>query len=64
VVWNPEDSLEVLPESLFFRHKFTPYLGRTLFGVVRSTFLRGKEIYAAGNFPSGKWGRILRRGEG
>ena len=63
VVWNPDDSFEVRPETLFFRHKFTPYLGRTLFGVVRSTLLRGEEAYVAGNFPSGRRGRVLRRGE-
>ena len=63
VVWNPEDSFEVRPNALFFRHKFTPYLGRTLFGVVRSTLLGGDEVYAAGNFPSGRRGRVLRRGE-
>ena len=63
VVWNPEDSFKVLPEALFFRHKFTPYLERTLFGVVKSTFLRGEEVYSAGKFPSGARGRVLRRGE-
>ena len=63
VVWNPEDSFKVLREGLFFRHKFTPYLERTLFGVVKSTFLRGEEVYSAGKFPSGARGRVLRRGE-
>jgi allantoinase len=63
VVWDPEDSFQVNPEMLFFRHKLTPYIGRTLYGVVRSTFVRGREMYASGNFPSGRRGRVLRRGE-
>jgi len=63
VVWNPDESFQVQPERMFFRHKVTPYSGRTLFGVVQSTFLRGEEIYSSGEFPSGQCGRVLRRGE-
>lgn len=62
VVWNPEQSFQVQPEKMFFRHKLTPYSGRTLFGVVQSTFLRGEEIYSSGDFPSGRCGRVLLRG--
>ena len=63
VVWNPDQSFQVQPDKMFFRHKLTPYSGRTLFGVVQSTFLRGQEIYASGDFPAGRCGRALRRGE-
>jgi allantoinase len=63
VVWNPEQSFQVQPEKMFFRHKLTPYSGRTLFGVVQSTFLRGEEIYSSGDFPSGRRGRVLLRGK-
>jgi allantoinase len=63
VVWNPDQSFQVQPDKMFFRHKLTPYSGRTLFGVVQSTFLRGQEIYASGDFPTGRCGRALRRGE-
>ena len=63
VVWNPEQSFQVQPEKMFFRHKLTPYSGRTLFGVVQSTFLGGEEIYASGDFPAGRRGRVLLRGE-
>ena len=62
VVWNPEQSFQVQPEKMFFRHKLTPYSGRTLFGVVQSTLLRGEEIYSSGDFPSGRCGRVLLRG--
>ncbi|HWY67805.1 MAG TPA: allantoinase AllB [Terriglobales bacterium] len=63
VVWNPDQSFQVQPEKMFFRHKLTPYSGRTLFGVVQSTFLRGKEIYTSGNFPNSRSGRVLLQGQ-
>jgi len=63
VVWNPDQSFQVQADKMFFRHKLTPYSGRTLFGVVQSSFLRGEEIYASGDFPAGRRGRVLRRGE-
>jgi len=63
VIWNPEESFEVRIEHLLFRHKFTPYSGRRLFGVVQSTFLRGQEIYSNGKLIGRPQGRVLRRGE-
>ena len=41
VVFAPEDTFVVDPGSLRHRHPVTPYAGRTLKGVVRSTYLRG-----------------------
>jgi allantoinase len=63
VVWNPEESFQVRTKDLFFRHKLTPYRDRMLFGKVRSTFLRGEQVYASGKFSSHRAGRVLRRGE-
>src|SRR6185295_19477388 len=48
VVWDPEASFEVKPERLHQRHKLTPYIGRTLHGVVRRTLLRGETVYKNG----------------
>ena len=48
VVWNPEQTFEVHPESLHHRHKLSPYLGRTLSGVVESTYLAGEKIFERG----------------
>jgi len=66
VVWDPEESFVVEPWELHHRHKLTPYAGRTLYGVVRRTLLRGETVYdvsAQDRFcePSGQ---LLRRGEG
>jgi allantoinase len=43
-IWNPEASFVVDPDSLFHRHHLTPYAGRTLYGVVESTFVAGEKI--------------------
>ena len=61
VVWNPEGTFEVRPESLHHRHKLTPYAGLRLEGVVEATFVRGAPVFDQGSFPSGEVGEILRR---
>jgi allantoinase len=62
-IWDPEASFEVDAERLHHRHKLTPYAGRTLYGVVRQTLLRGKTVYDEGQFPGPLSGRLLKRGE-
>ncbi len=61
VVWDPEAAFEVKPEELHHRHKLTPYRGRTLYGKVEATFLRGQKIYERGTFSDGPRGAVLRR---
>ena len=46
VIWNPDLSFVVDPEKLLHRHHVTPYAGRTLYGVVRSTFVGGARVFA------------------
>ena len=43
VVWDPEASFVVEPAMLLHRHKVTPYLGRTLYGMIHSTFVGGRQ---------------------
>jgi len=62
VIWDPEASLEVDPAKLLHRHKLTPYAGRSLYGVVRRTVLRGETIYLNGDFVGTPSGRLLTRG--
>lgn len=57
-VFAPEESFVVDAQRLFHRNPVTPYHGRELTGVVRSTWLRGKEI--TGEEPHGM---LLTRGE-
>jgi allantoinase len=52
VVWDPAASFVVDPALLQHRHPLTPYAGRRLRGVVRTTYLRGRVVYQDGAFPS------------
>jgi len=57
VIFDPDATFTVDAKTLEHRHKATPYDGRTLRGVVETTYLRGKPIYDKGTFlgePSGK----------
>lgn len=46
VIWNPELSFVVDQRTLLHRHSVTPYEGRTLYGVVRATYVAGQQVYA------------------
>lgn len=43
-VFAPDQPFVVDPTRLYHRHPVTPYLGRTLTGVVRDTLLRGESV--------------------
>lgn len=45
VVWSPETAFEVRRETVLFRHPISPYIGETLFGMVKGTYLCGHLIY-------------------
>ena len=58
VVWDPNAVFVVTPEIVQHRHKVTPYLGRTLRGVVKATYLRGQKVWDDGRaigYPVGEW---------
>lgn len=61
-IWDPEASFTVEPERLQHRHKLTPYAGRTLYGVVRRTFLRGETVYRDGDVVGTPGGRLVIKG--
>jgi allantoinase len=56
-VFAPDEAFVVDPERLHHKNPLTPYDGRPLLGVVRSTWLRGEEL--AGERPRGQ---LLTRG--
>jgi allantoinase len=60
-VWDPESSFTVDAERLHHRHKLTPYAGRTLFGVVRRTLLRGETVYEDEEIVGLPGGNLLTR---
>ena len=55
----PDDAFVLDPARLHHKNPITPYAGRPLTGVVRTTWLRGSEV-RNGDAPRG---RLLRRGE-
>jgi allantoinase len=59
VVWSPDDTFEVDARMLHHRHALSPYLGRTLSGVVLSTWLAGEKIFEHGRFLAPPRGRLL-----
>jgi allantoinase len=64
VIWDPDASFRVDPVKLEHRHKLTPYAGREVFGAVKATFLRGRQIFDRGQFREPPSGHILLRGQG
>jgi allantoinase len=44
VAFAPDQRFEVRPELLKQRHRLTPYAGQLLSGVVRATWLRGRQL--------------------
>ncbi|CAL9385027.1 allantoinase AllB [Streptomyces sp. enrichment culture] len=59
-VLAPDETFTVDPAALQHRNRVTAYAGRTLHGVVRSTWLRGERVLSDGEFTAPK-GRLLTR---
>jgi allantoinase len=57
VAFDPEATFVVDPEKLHHKNPVTPYAGRTLTGVVRTTWLRGRPV--TGAVPRGRF--LLRK---
>ena len=62
VVFDPEAEFTVTTDRLHSRHAVSPYLGETLSGVVKRTYLRGKLVFQDGTFPGKPQGcELLQR---
>ncbi|WP_152648374.1 allantoinase AllB [Streptacidiphilus anmyonensis] len=62
VAFDPDAAFTVDPAGLHHRHPVTPYAGRSLSGVVRTTWLRGEPV-DANDVDAAPSGRLLTRGE-
>lgn len=62
VVWDPEATFEVDQESLARERSVTPWHGRTLFGVVERTYVRGRKAFDRWNGSGEPVGQVARRG--
>lgn len=61
VVFEPDVTFKVKAADLYHRHKITPYEGRTLYGIVERTYLRGRKISEGGIALAGAGGQVVRR---
>ncbi|HKO80665.1 MAG TPA: allantoinase AllB [Chitinophagaceae bacterium] len=60
VVWDPEKTFTVTKENIYHKHKITPYLDETLYGVVEQTWISGKKLFDSNKFLLNKGNLILR----
>jgi allantoinase len=60
VAFAPDASFVVEPGALEHRHKLTPYAGRRMTGVVRRTWLAGREIFGTDQAATAKPAGRLR----
>jgi allantoinase len=59
VIWDPDGEFVVDPARLHQRHKLTPYAGRSLFGTVLTTFVRGERVWDKNRLVRAYGGRQL-----
>jgi len=60
LIFDPDAESTVATERLHFRHPVSPYLGETLHGVVRATYLRGEAVFREDSLTKTPQGRELR----
>ncbi|MGA7292039.1 MAG: allantoinase AllB [Terriglobales bacterium] len=49
-IFEPEADFVVTEDRLYYRHPLSPYLGETLRGVVKATYVRGQMVFSGGQF--------------
>ena len=57
VIFEPEPEFVVTEDRLHYRYPLSPYLGKSLRGVVKATYLRGQPVFRGGQFCGGARGR-------
>jgi allantoinase len=57
VVFDADREFIVTEDKLHYRHPLSPYLGETLYGMAKATYLRGNAVFAEGEFPGTPVGR-------
>jgi allantoinase len=60
VVFDPAGEFKVSQDRLHYRHPVSPYLGEKLRGVVKATYLRGRQVFSEGKFPGEAIGQECR----
>ncbi|KAI9247226.1 hypothetical protein BY458DRAFT_551142 [Sporodiniella umbellata] len=47
VIWRPDARFEVSKENVHFKNKLSPYIGKSFYGVVDQTIVRGNTAYSS-----------------
>jgi len=61
VVFDPDAEWVITEETLRFRHKLSPYLGKKVRGRVVETYLRGERVFGPDGFAASPRGLELVR---
>jgi allantoinase len=61
VVFDSGAEFTVTPDRLHYKHPVSAYMGEKLRGVVKATYVRGRNMYVDGRFPGDPVGRELRK---
>ncbi len=59
IVFDPEAAFTVTADKLHYRHAISAYMGETLRGAVKATYLRGEPVYRNGLITDTPYGREL-----
>ena len=59
VIWDDTKKFTVTEDIIHHRHKITPYLNETLYGVVEQTFIAGRKVYQHGKLVHLNEGKII-----
>jgi allantoinase len=60
-VFDPRSEFVASENRLYYRHPVSPYVGESLCGVVKATYLRGQRVFSDGEFPGEPGGLEYRR---
>lgn len=61
VVVDDEKTFTVDESCCYHKHKVSPYMGETLYGVVEQTYLGGEKVYDNGKFVQLNKGKVILR---
>jgi allantoinase len=61
IVLDEEKTFTITTAMIQHKHKITPYLGETLYGVVAQTYLNGEKVYDNGEFVGLNRGKVILR---
>lgn len=45
VAWDPDSSKRISAEEILFRYKISPYIGKTMSGIIHQTIVKGIPVY-------------------